>query len=350
MKAGEIEINILANYQQIEKDLRHVEQQAQQAGDRAGKSFKEEFASKSQMQAEAIIGKFSGIKAAETLVNGITNFIKSDKSIIDATTDTFKGIPWAGSFVGLGEAIFNAVYDNTLGAADAAARQQARFAETEYHEQEELRKAAAEEEAKRLEELKKKRIEDGKIASKQIAEAQRQYYEVGFKDQLSFVEKEGDIEEVRKARILESEYLLRTELQDKLAKSASQKETELLKMTYADKQRLAAEAINKEIDDRIKKETDANKKLADEKAKQEQEIADKLAEEAIKRVEELRDKQAEIESQRVDALTAGVTSANTALGTFTFDAYSDADKKRNDQDSLRQLREINRAMTNLGLT
>ena len=121
-------------------------------------------------------------------------------------------------------------------------------------------------------------------------------------------------------------------------------------MTYADKQRLAAEAINKEIDDRIKKETDANKKLADEKAKQEQEIADKLAEEAIKRVEELRDKQAEIESQRVDALTAGVTSANTALGTFTFDAYSDADKKRNDQDSLRQLREINRAMTNLGLT
>jgi hypothetical protein len=346
MKAGEIEINILANYQQIEKDLRHVEQKAQQAGDRAGKSFKEEFASKSQMQAESILGRFQGIKVAEGLARAMASFLRSDKSFAEALLESLKSVPFAGAFVDLGQAVFDYVYENTIGAAEAAARQQARLAEAAYAEQ-----IAA------FEQSAKEDVEN----EKRVAELRQTYAEEFRRGEIEFVEKRidtaADLEEIfqrKRNDIIAKNERERTKA---LYETRSEEEASLTYNIYEKRKQIALEALDIEMRDRRsameqeqQQQLKAAEDLAAKKAKEEQEIADKLAEEAVKRLGELRDQQEEIEQKRADALTAGVTSANTALGTFTFDAYSDADKKRNDQDSLRQLREINRAMTNLGLT
>lgn len=349
MKAGDIEINILANYQQIEKDLKHVEQRSQDAGNRAGKSFKDEFVSKSQMQAESILGKFQGIKAAEGLARAAASFLRSDKSMPEALLESLKSVPFAGAFVDLGHAIFDAVYDNTIGATEAAARQQARLAEAAYAEEEQIREKSAQEQAdtaKRLVDLR------GQLAEQQ---AKR---EIGL---LRDREKHNnDISKTQDREIEEARRKNEEERIKALAGVQSQEERKVIKELYEAKLRAAEDAIVEEAFNRRreigkqlfeeKQQAEKNAKaIAEAKAKEEQEIADKLAEEAVKRLGEFRDKQEEIEQKRADALTAGVTSANTALGTFTFDAYSDADKKRNDQDSLRQLREINQAISNLGL-
>jgi hypothetical protein len=346
MKAGDIEINILANYQQIEKDLKHVEQRAEEAGSRAGRSFKEEFSLKSQMQAESILGKFQGIKAAEGLARSMASFLRSDKSIAEALVESLKSVPFAGAFVDLGQAIFDSVYENTIGAAEAAARQQARLAEAAYAEQ-----IAA------FEQSAKEDVEN----EKRVAELRQTYAEEFRRGEIEFVEKRidtaADLEEIfqrKRNDIIAKNERERTKA---LYETRSEEEASLTYEIYEKRKQIALEALDIEMRDRRsaidreqQQQLKAAEDLAAKKAKEEQEIADKLAEEAVKRLGELRDQQEEIEQKRADAFTAGVTSANTALGTFTFDAYSDADKKRNDQDSLRQLREINRAMTNLGLT
>ncbi len=345
MKAGDIEINILANYQQIEKDLKHVEQRAEEAGSRAGRSFKEEFSLKSQMQAESILGKFQGIKAAEGLARSMASFLRSDKSIAEALVESLKSVPFAGAFVDLGQAIFDSVYENTIGAAEAAARQQARLAEAAYAEQ-----IAA------FEQSAKEDIEN----EKRVSELRQTYAEEFRRGEIEFVEKRidtaADLEEIfqrKRNDIIAKNERERTKA---LNETKSEEEASLTYDIYEKRKQIALEALEVEMKgrrDAMSREQQQQMKeaeqLAEKKAKEEEDIATKLAEERIKSLREYEKQAEEIESQREAALTAGITSANTALGTFTFDAYSDADKKRNDQDSLRQLREINQSITNLGI-
>jgi hypothetical protein len=345
MKAGEIEINILANYQQIEKDLKHVEQRAQDAGNRAGRSFREEFATKSQMQAESILGKFQGIKVAEGLARAMASFLRSDKSFAEALLDSLKSVPFAGAFVDMGHAIFDTIYDNTIGAAEKAAREQARLAEAAY--------------AEHIAAVEKSMAEDIDN-EKRVAQLRQDFAEEFRRGEIEFVEKrietEADLEEVfqrKRNDIIAKNERERTKA---LNETKSEEEASLTYDIYEKRKQIALEALEVEMKgrrDAMSREQQQQMKeaeqLAEKKAKEEEDIANKLAEERIKSLREYEKQAEEIESQREAALTAGITSANTALGTFTFDAYSDADKKRNDQDSLRQLREINQSITNLGI-
>jgi hypothetical protein len=101
----------------------------------------------------------------------------------------------------------------------------------------------------------------------------------------------------------------------------------------------------KNLDEAAKKEAEQNQKLADDAARRDREQADaeekrikREAEEASRlRMQEVRANEdrikqiADLEQERVSSQQAGIGSAQTALGSFKFDAYPAADKRKNDE-------------------
>jgi hypothetical protein len=101
----------------------------------------------------------------------------------------------------------------------------------------------------------------------------------------------------------------------------------------------------KNLDEVAKKEAEQNQKLADDAARRDREQAEaeqkrikREAEEASRlRMQEVRANEdrikeiADLEQQRVSSQQAGIGSAQTALGSFKFDAYPAADKRKNDE-------------------
>lgn len=343
MKAGEIEINILANYERMEQDLRQVERRSIEAGRRAGSGFKDEFASKSQAQAEAIFGKFTGLKAAESLANGVANFLRSDKSIPEALADSIKGIPWAGTFYNLGEAIFETIYENTVGAADAAARSQARLAEVAWAEdQERAEKANAEEKARQEEKVRT------------IAALEKQLAEQNERSAIALAELSPDRMKAINAREVAQRAALEREFDQKLAAAKSEDEKKLLRSIRSEKEQELNFAFIREKDqlergrreEREAAKRDAEK-AAKEQAENEAKERERLAEEEFKRqmerneqLAELSERAAQIEEERIASQIAGLTEGQTAAGAFRFDAYPDAMKRKNDETQIQKLEAI----------
>lgn len=343
MKAGEIEINILANYERMEQDLRNVERRSIEAGRRAGSGFKDEFVSKSQAQAEAIIGKFSGLKAAEALANGISNFLKSDKSIPEALADSIRGIPWAGTFFNLGEAIFESIYENTFGAIDAANRAQARLNEVAWAEAEEAAKKANEEEKQRRESTEKSIAALKKELAESEADADIALAELSANKMKPIEQRDAArraaLEREFNERILQAKTAGERDLLEDIK---SRREQELNYLTM--KQRDAVSRSDREA--KLRAEQD-QKELAKKKAEEEARLAEELAEEQFKKQMErneelakLSEQVSEIEQQRIASQIVGLTSGQTAAGSFRFDAYPDAMKRKNDEIQIQKLEAI----------
>lgn len=339
MKAGEIEINILANYEQVERDLRQVERRSIEAGRRAGSGFKDEFVSKSQAQAEAIFGKFTGLKAAESLANGVANFLRSDKSIPEALGDSIKGIQWAGTFYNLGEAIFETIYDKTIGAADAAARKQARLAEVAY--QEEVDAAA------KLEEEKTKAAQE---KAKSISDLRNQLAAAEADRRIQLLESTGRKEQAMEAKNAKEIAALTVEMNARVAQAKTEDEKKLIRDIYDTRINTANQASFDEIvqariraGEEARAKAEAEKKeqerLRDEQARKDEEEFRK-SQERYKELEALSEDMARIEEERIQSQSAGITSGQTVLGTFRFDAYPDSMKMKNDQASLQKLEAI----------
>jgi membrane protein involved in colicin uptake len=172
------------------------------------------------------------------------------------------------------------------------------------------------------------------------------------------LERTGQAERAIFLRGLNEEERLQTEMELRVADAANEAQADAIRRLYEakiqsnadetrdklDKQKTADKAAaeariaeeTRAADAIAKAEADASKAAQREQEKADQEAAralDKANTERIRMMEE----SARIESERISSQAAGITGANTALGTFRFDAYPDSDKKRNDERMVKAL-------------
>jgi len=100
---------------------------------------------------------------------------------------------------------------------------------------------------------------------------------------------------------------------------------------------------------RIREVQTAEEEAALEVAEKQRQIDEKAAKDALNAAEKQAKAEAEIRQEIVGLLdqrmtqgAAGISSAQTALGQFTFDAYPDQQKRKNDEAIVKQITELNR--------
>lgn len=112
-KAGEVFIEVTARIDALERQLAAAKTVAAKEGGKSGFDFGAKFGE----QAKGVVGTLAGPMMAAGLAKAAASVLRSDKSMPDAILDGLKTIPFVGAFADLGSAI----YDATFGAADKAA-------------------------------------------------------------------------------------------------------------------------------------------------------------------------------------------------------------------------------------
>jgi hypothetical protein len=270
---------------------------------------------------------------AAGLANAFANFMRSDKSIPDAILDGIKTIPFVGAFANLGEAI----YDSTFGAADKAA--------------EDLIKKQAEARDSILSGASRKNeIEAENAATRGSLMLENRRLEL--EQQVAVVKKSGNEAGIARAEYEQKLSLLNMETNLDRAKTEDEAVIKMIDERHDRKVSLLMmerDLTLKNLDEAAKKEAEQNQKLADDNDRQSREQAD-AEEKRIKReteaseqaalklrMQEVKDNEdrikqiADLEQERVSSQQAGIGSAQTALGSFKFDAYPAADKRKNDE-------------------
>lgn len=115
--AGTAYVDIVARLDALESGLSRAKSVSAKSGEEAGKTFGSEWGKKFGEQAKGIVGQLAGPMIAAQLAKAAAGVLRSDKSLPDAILDGIKTIPFVGAFADLGSAI----YDATFGAADKAA-------------------------------------------------------------------------------------------------------------------------------------------------------------------------------------------------------------------------------------
>ena len=360
MLAGSVYIDIAARTSMLDKGLEEAKAKSVKAGGEAGKSFGYDFGGKFTEQARGVMGTLAGPMIAATLAKGMAGFLRSDKETPEALLDMFKTIPFAGAFVDLGEAI----YDATAGAADKAAehmRELEAAARASRLTMAAEREAEARAEAERVlalrnadyrmrleEEVAKVRAagdERAAVVAEAQAKAQQLYYDLQFEMAREMSDQERVLIEERHARQLRMIELQAQAQLDKLdeqdakqaeaaAKQAAKEEESQRAKVQALEDALAMRQVELKYVDAIAS-TDAQAaraaqleqaqamralehqaRLRDAQSQDEREALTSLYE----LEEQLAAKQAETDRAVADSV-AQTSSATTALGAFTFDPY-----------------------------
>lgn len=339
MNAGAINISVTASMQSFNRAMDQVKTTAASTAKEAGGKFGVDFGKEFQNQGASILKRVAGPMIAAQLVDGIASVLRSDKSIGDAVNDALKSIPFVGSFVNLG----NAIYEATFGAADKAAED---FVKKQEAARDSLRQGAAMRESQLREE---QGLRASLILENRRLEIQREVMKVrmtGSEGGVAFAEYEAKMSELQLQRSLD---LAKTEDEQarKLIEDRYGMELGLARMArdkrLADieeikqKQILAAEmAAEKEADAiAIANSREAERRTAEREREREQEEKERLA--LVKRIE---DEEARLSRERLDAQSAGLGAQQTALGSFRFDAYPETEKKQNDVRIVRALEDI----------
>jgi hypothetical protein len=303
--------------------------QMRKAGERGGFDFSDSFQTKSV----GMLKNIAGPMMAAGLANAVADFMRSDKSIPDAILDGIKTIPFVGAFANLGEAI----YENTFGAADKAA-------------DELIKKQMAARDSMLAGAARKNEIEAENAATRGSLMLENRRLEL--EQQVAVVKMSGNEAGIARAEYEQKLSLLNMETNLERAKTEDEAVIKMIDERHDRKVSLLMmerDLTLKNLDEAAKKEAEQNQKLADDNARQAREQAD-AKEKRIKReneasqqaaeklrMQELKDNEerikqiADLEQERVSSQQAGIGSAQTALGSFKFDAYPAADKRKNDE-------------------
>lgn len=321
-----------------------VEATGKKGGDKAGFAFGDTFGKKGA----SMLRSFAAPLMAASLANTLAGIIRSEKPLNEAILDGIKTIPFVGAFANLGHAI----YEATFGAADKAAEELVK-------KQEEARAEMLRASTERESGVRQSQDRVFALAlEKDSLELQKQVNEV---------RKTGDAEAIARAehqmfldkQDLETSLMMGKDVPDaefnaflrvqNLKRDLRQQEFDM-QLDAIEKQRKAEEdALNEKqeaeaeaIKERTEKEAEAlRKQNANEKrqlikdvmkfeADQEKE-GERLEQERLSAIE-----QADKESRS----SARVGSVDTAIGEFKFAAYSDAERKKNDESAVEALRRI----------
>lgn len=348
MKGGDIYIDVRANYSAMERDLVEAESKAAASAEGAAKQYESKFGAWLQKSAGSVSKKIESFLNPIQLLDRVADFAEQagEEGIGSALDNLAKSTPIIGAAYRIGTAIG----ESLMNAFGAETNEQ--FAE---RVEQELADAQARAERQR------------KIAQGQEAEARQTFgleQEAGaaeFEAQMRQLERTGQAERAIFLRGLNEEERLQTEMELRVADAANEAQADSIRRIYEakiqanadetrdklDKQKAAdaeaaqarADAETRAAEQVAKAEADAVAKAQREQEKADQEAAralDKANTERIRMMEE----SARIESERISSQAAGITGANTALGTFRFDAYPDSDKKRNDERMVKALEQL----------
>lgn len=326
MNAGEINIKVTASMEDFNRTMSAVKSTADTAGDIAGKGFSNGFKSQlSQVTDNFQSQMLSQVRkafGAGAFINGLSTAIESaaqGANIATVFADSIKSLPFIGT---LASSIETAISYAT-GAAQAEAELKAS----------EERAARIE---RQLEEATAKRAAaDDRIAARQAALAEVQLRRdiqgsLDASDKRAAADKEAQLEQME----------LQRRTTEAMRQAQYSFEWESIQALYLEEQKRIEE-------NRVRKYRDieaSEKKIADDVAKRAKDEADKLAEKKRNDAEKLQKDLAEQESRlmqdRMAAQTAGIGSAQTALGSFKFDAYPASQKKSNDERIVKSLESI----------
>lgn len=375
VNAGEVYIDVGANLGKLDAGLAQAKEKSVAAGKSAGFDFGAKFGE----QAKGIVGQLAGPMIAATLAKGIASVLRSDQDMPTAILDAVKTIPFVGAFADLGSAI----YEATFGAADKAAED---LVAKQTAARDSMLRAAGE--------RRKEEAAGETAAGGMVVEAER----LRMQQELNDVRAKGDAKAIADAEYKLKLDQLDMELQLKLAnEDVSDVELNALLRLNAEKRKLyaqerdqrirdaeevaakeaeaaekAAEMERKRVEDRRQSAADATERARIEREEAgkeddtqlrkrlraldlERQLRDAASEEeknAIRERFRLEDETAEIKAKQAKAagqsFQAG--SAQTALGTFTFDPYPPATQRSLDERMAKATEEVAKLMRSQGFT
>jgi hypothetical protein len=348
MNGGEITISVKADYSEMERSLVEAEQKAATSAEGAAEKYQSKFGAWLDRSRGSITKKFEGFINPVQLLDRVADFAETagEEGIGSAIDKLVKSTPIIGAAYRLGTSIGTALV-NAVG-AETGEQMDARL-------QEEFEKTI--EAADRRLKIVAQKEAEAREATATLQSAADLEFEIAVRR----LEKEGEAKQAIFERGLKEEQRLELELANKIANANSDAQKDALRREYEARVQLNADETRdkiakqeeadakiasdraereaKEIEAAAEKERRAAEKVAAEKKKADDE-AERQAEKAIQDREKAFEEATRIEQDRITSQAAGITGANTALGTFRFDAYSDADKKRNDEKMVRALESL----------
>lgn len=365
VNAGEVYIDVGARLDKLDAGLGQAKTKAVESAKGIGIDFGAKFSE----QAKGVIGQLAGPMIGAQLAKGIASVLRSESDMPTAILDALKQIPFVGAFADLG----SAVYEATFGAADKAA------ADLITKQQ-----AARDSVLRGRGEARKEEAAGEAAAGAATIEAER----LRTQQELNDIRARGDAKAIADAEYKLKLDQLDLELQLKLAaEDVSDVELNALLKLNAEKRKLYAQERDQRIRDAASV-AEKERESAERQAQQERERSEQRrqsAEDALRRARitreeagkdddtqlrrrmraldmerDLREAASEEEKNAIreryalEEETAGIKaraaaaagqsfaagSAQTALGTFTFDPYPPATQRALDERMAKATEEV----------
>jgi hypothetical protein len=336
MNAGAINISVAATMTRFNESMTAVKTTAATKGGEAGKAFKDSFdkqgdglgANFGKSAQSAIRGALAATAISAALKTTLEQAAQGAK-IGDAIAQGIKAIPVIG-------AIASAVESALDLAIGASAEERMVGAARAMEAEAEKSLAVAEGRAKRLV------AAEFELRRNAAREAGNERYAIDLEAQERLAALEKQFAEDMKAATRDNER--------KFIEEIFQAERKLIQQSAAERIKAVDEAAEKQTkanEERIRKEAEAADAAADAEATRLSTIADKMRElrerdeaERIETARRVAEAEEVLNAEREEAQTAGVGRTQTALGSFSFDAYPETEKRQNDIRIVRALEAI----------
>jgi len=328
-----------------------------------------------------VFAKQLGPMAVAGLADGIADFLRSDKSMGEALNDSLRSIPFVGSFVNLG----NAIYEATFGAADKAAedliaKEQAARAGILV-----ARAAAAKDEADSLKRLDALRIDEQrlKLASdlRDLQMGASDQDKVRFRAQADAIQLErdlrfalaGDISDAERTQLEQNHKLRLDAIEDAAraeieaidlkqamdAEAAAEKQRQIEEQEEIERRQIEMRAVSareevllaeirlkaaresKDADAARLKDIAEAERVATAEIMKQRELKQAQSDEEAEAIERRYEIEAELARLQADTAKATKQAAMstegiaTALGTFKFDPYPPRDQRQVQERTMR---------------
>lgn len=347
---GKVKDDIVKTAEQIpkaaEKALPKVVKEVEKTAKTSKTIFEREFGNE---KIGALFGRMIGLGMVDNILRQLTDGLKAEKSIGQIFGDFVKSLPIIGPAFELGkelgtrfvEGISNTLNDKgTQTRAEAAAllsikqEEEARFANEQ--KMREARAKARREEAAAEYEAKI----DSLSAASDLEESLRRD---SVKMQVEAARESGDERKAIELELNEELRLLGNErIQALGATGADESAFNRARDVFKKREEMIRETAARRVRQVEKDEKESNDRIAKDKADKEKDLAEKAAKDRQKLLEEIEKETSSLEQRRITQGAAGISSAQTALGQFTFDAYPDQQKRKNDEAIVKQITELNR--------
>jgi len=306
-----------------------------------------------------IFGQVVGIGMADKAMRSLADAIRGDKTLGEAFADALSSTPVIGAAFDIGRAISDSLWDALGGSGTRDASLQ-RMIDLDYE-----RNMIAENEAHQ----EKLALEEKRVEEARAADAKRE------KDRVDGIMRTGQVTSRLERDLIEKNLDFEAEYRAGNAREAGNEEAalaiEMEREIQKERNRIyeqygaderggligsveeqdAFKKVLADAENLIRDQFAYKKYLRNQEADEEKRVAAEAHAERMEQIRvEIEERQRAFEEERRSAQSAGIGSAATALGSFSFDAYPAADKKRNDERMVKALESIKSQAASGGFT